>query len=94
MCIDFRDLSAVTPKDEYHMSIVDMLIDSTVGNEILSLLDYYSGYNQIYITKNDISKTTFRCPGALGTYKWIVMPFGLKNVGATYQKALNLIFMI
>ena len=39
-----------------------------------------------------MSKTTFRCPGALGTYEWIVMPFGLKNAGATYQRAMNLSF--
>ncbi|XP_050890867.1 uncharacterized protein LOC127096326 [Lathyrus oleraceus] len=42
--------------------------------------------------KNDVPKTTFRCPGALGTYKWIVIPFGLNNAGATYQRAMNAIF--
>ena len=49
-------------------------------------------YNQIYIAKEDVSKTAFRCPGALGTYEWIIMPFGLKNAGATYQRAMNKIF--
>jgi hypothetical protein len=53
------------------------------------MLDGYSGYNQIFIAEEDVSKTTFRCPGALGTYEWVVMPFGLKNVGATYQRAMN-----
>ena len=76
-----------TPKDEYPMSIADMLVDSTIGNEILSLLDSYLGYNQIYIAENGISKIVFRCTGALGTYEWIVMPFGLRNVGAMYQRA-------
>ena len=52
----------------------------------------YLGYNQIYIAEEDVSKIAFQCPGALGTYKWMVMPFGLKNTGATYQRAINSIF--
>ena len=79
------------PKDEYPMPIVDMLVDSASGHKILSFLDGYSGYNQIYITE-DVSKIAFRCLGAIGTYKWVVMPFGLKNAGATYQRAMNAIF--
>ncbi|XP_015932972.1 uncharacterized protein LOC107459263 [Arachis duranensis] len=63
VCIDFRDLNSATPKDEYPMLIVDMLIDSTAGHEMLSFMDGYSGYNQIYIAEKDVSKTAFRCPG-------------------------------
>ncbi|WJX95108.1 hypothetical protein P8452_76467 [Trifolium repens] len=92
VCIDFRDLNNATPKDEYPMPVAEMLIDSAAGFEYLSMLDGYSGYNQIFIAKNDVPKTAFRCPGALGTYEWVVMPFGLKNAGATYQRAMNLIF--
>ncbi|XP_050914591.1 uncharacterized protein LOC127129449 [Lathyrus oleraceus] len=92
VCIDFRDLNAATPKDEYPMSVADMLVDSAVGYEYLSMLDGYSGYNQIFIAEEDVSKTAFRCPGAIGTYEWIVMPFGLKNAEATYQRAMNSIF--
>ena len=66
-----------------------MLVDSAAGYEYLSMLDSYSSYNQIYIAEEDVSKTAFRCPGALGFYEWIVMPFGLKNVGACYQRAMN-----
>ena len=52
----------------------------------------HSGYNQIYITKEDVPKMAFRCPGAIGTFEWVVIPFGLKNTGATYQRAMNSIF--
>ncbi|PNY08742.1 hypothetical protein L195_g005274 [Trifolium pratense] len=92
ICIDFRDLNNVTPKDEYSMLVVEMLIDSAAGFEYLSMLDGYSGYNQIFIAEEDVAKTAFRCPRALGTYKWVVMPFCLKNAGATYQRAMNSIF--
>ena len=92
VCVDFRDLNVVTPKDMYIMFIADMLVDSTANNELLSFMDGFSGYNQILIVVDDISKTAFRCAGSLGTFKWLVMPFGLKNDGATYQRAMNAIF--
>src|ERR1051325_3878751 len=92
ICIDFRDLNTATPKDQYSMPVAEMLIDSAAGFEYLSMLDGYSGYNQIFIAEEDVAKTAFRCPGALGTYEWVVMPFGLKNAGATYQRAMNSIF--
>src|SRR4051812_44385770 len=92
ICIYFRDLNKATPKDEYPMPVAEMLVDSAAGFEYLSLLDGYSGYNQIFIADEDLPKTAFRCPGALGTYEWVVMPFGLKNAGATYQRAMNSMF--
>jgi len=91
-CIDFRDLNLATPKDEYPMPVAEMLVDSAAGFEYLSMLDGYSGYNQIFIAEEDVSKTAFRCPGALGCYEWLVMPFGLKNAKATYQRAVNSMF--
>ncbi|XP_073138879.1 uncharacterized protein [Henckelia pumila] len=92
VCIDFRDLNRDTPKDVYVMPITDMLVDSVANNELLSFMDGYSGYNQIKIDERDTSKTAFRCPGAIGTFEWLVMSFGLKNAGATYQRAMNAIF--
>ncbi|XP_073135524.1 uncharacterized protein [Henckelia pumila] len=86
------DLNRATPKDVYVMPITDMLIDSVANNEFLSFMDGYSGYNQINIDERDTSKTAFGCPGAIGTFEWLVMPFGLKNAGATYQRAINAIF--
>nr|KYP45445.1 Transposon Ty3-I Gag-Pol polyprotein [Cajanus cajan] len=90
--IDFRDLNTATPKDEYPMPIAEMMIDTAASNEIISLLDGYSGYNQIYIAANDVSKIAFRCKGVLGVYAWVMMSFGLKNVGEKYKREMNLIF--
>ena len=90
--IDFRDLNQATPKDEYPVPVAEMLVDLAADLEYLSMLDGYSGYNQIYIAEEDVSKTGCRCPGALGCYEWIMMPFGLKNVGACYQRAMNYMF--
>ena len=92
VCVDFTGLNVVTPKDMYVMPISDMLIDSTANNELLSFMDGFSRYNQILIAIDDISKTAFRCLGSLGTFEWMVMPLGFKNVGATYQRAMNAIF--
>ena len=50
-------------------------------------MDGFSGYNQILIVVEYIPKTFFRCPSSIGTFEWLVMPFGLKNAGATYQRA-------
>ncbi|XP_072054313.1 uncharacterized protein [Arachis hypogaea] len=67
VCIDFRDLNNATPKDEYFMPIADMLIDSAAGNKILSFMDDYSAYNQIFIAENDVAKTAFRCLASKNT---------------------------
>ena len=44
------------------------------------------------MVEEDISKTAFRCPRAIELYEWVVMTFGLKNAGTTYQRAMNYIF--
>jgi hypothetical protein len=74
------------------MPVTDLLIDSTSGNKVISFLDSNAGYNQIFMAKKDVSKTALCCPGFIGLFEWVIMPFGLKNVGATYQRAMNLIF--
>ena len=92
VCVAFRNLNATTPKDMYVMPIANMLIDSIANNELLSFMDGFSGYDQILIDVDDISKTAFICPGSLGMFEWLVMPFGLKNASATYQRAMDTIF--
>jgi hypothetical protein len=90
--VDFRNLNRATPKNEYPMPIVDLLIDSASGNKVISFLDGSAGYNQIFMAKEDVNKTAFHCPGFVGLFEWVVMTFGLKNAGAMYQIAINLIF--
>jgi hypothetical protein len=74
------------------MLVADLLVDSTSGNKVISFLDSNAGYNQIFMVKEEVSKTAFRCPGFVGLFEWVVMTFALKNAGAMYQRAMNLIF--
>ena len=69
-----------------------MLVESTANNELFSFMDSFYRYNQILIAVDDVSKTAFKCPSSLGTFEWLVMPFGLKNAATTYQRAMNAIF--
>jgi len=92
VCIDFRNLNKATPMDGYPMPVADLLVDAAAGYEVISFMDGNAGYNQIFMAIEDISKTAFRCPGHIGLFEWIVMTFGLKNAGATYQRAMNYIF--
>jgi hypothetical protein len=92
ICVDLRNLNQTTHKDEYPMIVVDDLINRASRHKVISFLDGNVGYNQIFMAGEDIAKTAFWCPGFVGLFEWVVMTFGLKNVGATYQRAMNLIF--
>jgi hypothetical protein len=74
------------------MPIADMPINNASGHRVISFLDDNAGYNQIFMVEEDMSKTVFCCPGFIGLFEWVVMTFGLKNVGAPYQRAMNLFF--
>ena len=56
------------------MSIADMVVDVAANNGILTFMDEYLGYNQIYFAEEDIHKMTFRYPGSIGIFEWLVMP--------------------
>ncbi|KAI5334139.1 hypothetical protein L3X38_024272 [Prunus dulcis] len=89
-CIDYTDFNKACPKENFPLSRIDQLVDSTSGNQLLSFMDAYSGYNQIMMYDDDKAKTSFIIKR--GTYCYKVMPFGLKNAGATYQRLMNKIF--
>jgi hypothetical protein len=90
MCVDFTDLNKACPKDSFPLPRIDALVDSTSGYELLSFMDAFSGYNQILMHPEDREKTVFLTDRGLYCYK--VMPFGLKNAGATYQRLVNKMF--
>ncbi|CAL8152777.1 unnamed protein product [Prunus armeniaca] len=90
VCVDYTDLNKACPKDNFPLPRIDQLVDSTSGNQLLSFMDAYSGYNQIMMHEDDKAKTSFIIER--GTHCYKVMPFGLKNAGATYQRLVNKIF--
>ena len=89
-CVDFRNLNKACPKDEFPLLNMDLLIDSAARSAMFSFMDGFSGYNQIRMAPKDAKKTAFRTP--MGNFYYIVMPFGLKNAGVTYQRAMTAIF--
>ena len=68
-CIDFQDLNRATHKDEYSIPIADMLINDASRHRVISFLDGNVGYNQIFMAKEDMAKTAFRCPGFVGLFE-------------------------
>ena len=75
LCIDYTDINKACPKDPFPLPCIDQIVDSTAGCDLLSFLDAYSGYHQIFMTREDEEKTAFITP--CGTYCFLRMPFGL-----------------
>ena len=84
MCVDFRGLNKACPKDDFPLPHIDVLEDNTAGSALMSLMDGFLWYNQIKIASKDMTKITFTTEW--GIYCYMVMLFGLKNVGVTYQR--------
>ncbi|KAI5312135.1 hypothetical protein L3X38_041308 [Prunus dulcis] len=85
-----NDLNKACPKNNFPLLKINQLLDSTSDNQLLSFMDAYSGYNQILTLEDNKAKTSFIIQK--WTYCYKVMPFGLKNAGATYQRLVNIIF--
>jgi hypothetical protein len=90
MCVDYTNLNKHCPKDHFRLPRIDQVVDLTAGCVLLYFLDCYSGYHQIALKEEDQIKTTFITP--FGTYAKKTMSFGLKNAGATYQRAIQMCF--
>jgi hypothetical protein len=82
MCIDFTDLNKCCPKDDFPLSRIDKVVDFTAGCKTMALLDYFPGYHQIWLHKEDKEKTSFITP--YGTYCYLRMSKGLKNADPTF----------
>jgi hypothetical protein len=87
VCVNYTSLNKHCPKDPFPLPRIDQIIDSTTGCARLSFLDAYSGYNQIKFKREDEEKIAFITP--YGVFCYQVMPFGLKNAGATYQRMMQ-----
>jgi hypothetical protein len=84
MCIDFIDLNKACPKDEFPLPRIDSFVDAATTLELMSLLDCYSSYHQIWMKKEDETKTSFITPS--GTYCYLRMTKGLKNAGGSFSR--------
>jgi len=87
MCVDFTDLNKACPKDSYPLPSINALVDNASGCRMLSFLDAFFGYNNIKMHLRDDCKTTFMTE--MSCYCFTVMPFRLKNAGATYQRLMD-----
>ena len=90
VCVDFKYLNKVSLKDDFPLPHIDLLVDNIVSHLMLSFMDGFSRYNHILMAPEDRENTAFITKW--GTYCYKLMPFGFKNVGATYQRAATTLF--
>ena len=88
--MDFKNLNASGDEDNYPLPKMEILLQRVTGSGMMSMLDGFSGYNQVMVKKEDRHKTTFIAPW--GNFEYLRMPFGLTNVGVTYQRAMDFSF--
>ena len=91
LCVDFRNLNRSSLKDNYPLPKIEQVLQQVVGAQRISMVDGFSGYNQIAMHPNDKEKTTFTTPW--GTFMYDKRPFGLMNAGATFQRAMEIAFV-
>ena len=90
LCIDFRNLNRASLKDNYPLPKMDHILQRVVGSKRISLLDGFSGYNQVLVLPSDQIKTAFTTPW--GTFMYVKIHLELMNAGATFQRAMDIAF--
>lgn len=90
ICIDFRNINKAYQKESFPLPPMEQILQSVAGSKLMSFLDGFSGYSQILVHLDDQLKTTFKT--TWGTYSYQKMPFGLINVAATFQRAMDIAF--
>ena len=88
MCVDFTNLNKACPQDPFPLPRIDQIVDSIAECDLLCFLDAFPGYHQIKMAVEDVEKTSFLTP--CGVYCYTCMPFGLRNVGATFQRLMHI----
>jgi ribonuclease HI len=91
LCVDFRNLNRSSKKDNYPLPKMEHILQRVIGASRISMIDGFSGYNQISVMPEDREKTAFTTPW--GTFMYAKMPFGLMNAGATFQRAMDIAFI-
>jgi hypothetical protein len=91
LCVDFRNLNRSSVKDNYPLPKMDHVLEKVVGSNRISMIDGFSGYNQIAVHQDDKEKTAFTTPW--GTFMYDKMSFSLMNAGATFQRAMDIAFV-
>jgi hypothetical protein len=91
LCVDFRNLNRNSKKDNYPLPNMEHILQKVIGSSRMSMIDGFSGYNQILVLPEDREKTSFTIPW--GTFMYAKMPFGLMNARATFQRAMDIVFI-
>ena len=91
LCVDFRNLNRSSKKDNYPLPKMEHILQRVTGSTWMSMIDGFSGYNQIFVLPKDREKTTFTTPW--GTFMYAKISFGLMNAGATFQREMDISFI-
>jgi hypothetical protein len=91
LCVYFRNMSKVSLKENYPLPKMDHILHKVVGSQKMSMLDGFSRYNQVMVHPDHQEKIAFTTPW--GTFMYSKMPFGLMNVGETFQRAMDISFV-
>jgi hypothetical protein len=91
LCVDFRNLNRSSRKDNYPLPNMEHILQKFIGTSRISMIDGFSGYNQISVMLEDREKISFTTPW--GTFMYAKMPFRLMNAGAIFQRAMDIAFI-